>query len=372
MKSNLNRRQLLQTGIGLATVAGAGSHRVQAGAAAQNPTTVRFPERIRVGIIGFEGHLSEILNATRSVPQVQITAIADDREEVQGRIRGNPLLQQARLYRDYRELIEREKLDIVAVFGENGPRASIIRDCASLKVPIVAEKPLALTLEELESVRSAIVSASVPLTVLLPMRFDPQYRRMRSIVTSGEIGEVVMMAAQKSYKLGSRPSWMKERAKFGGTIPYIGIHMVDLMLFVGGRDFKSVAAFHSQVGFPEMREMENNAVLAFQLDNRGTASLRLDYLRPQTAPTHGDDRLRIAGTKGIIEYQESRPLTLMTGEVSPKSVTDLPAPKMLFVDFLESIYGNTTHALSFEEIYRVNEIVLKAREAADRGQVIRL
>jgi predicted dehydrogenase len=196
---------------------------------------------------------------------------------------------------------------------------------------------------------------------------------MRSIVRSGEIGEVVMLAAQKSYKLGTRPDWMKNRASYGGTIPYIGIHMVDLMLYVGGHDFKSAAAFQSRVGSPEMGDMENNAVVVFQLDNGGSASLRLDYLRPPTAPSHGDDRLRIAGTQGIVEYQDATELTLMTSKHGPRPVTaDLPPTRPLFVDFLESLYGRTTHALSLDEIYRVNEIVLKAREAAETSRVVSL
>jgi len=369
MKSIINRRQILKKGVAVAAFAGG---RSAALTAAQTPTAVQFPDRIRVGIIGLEGHYSEILEATKLVPQVQISAIAEKSEDLLRRVPRTALLKRAKVYGDYRELLDREKLDVVAVCGENGMRAAIIQACAARKVPIVAEKPLALTLGELDQVRSAITAAKVPLTMLLPMRFDPRYRRMRAVVGSGEIGEVVMLAAQKSYKLGSRPEWMKNKASYGGTIPYIGIHMVDLMLFVGGRDFKSVAGFQSRVGFPEMRDMENNAVVVFQLDNHGSASLRLDYLRPQSAPSHGDDRLRIAGTEGIIEHQEVTGLMSTTSKQGPQPVTDLPPTKLLFVDFLESLYGKTKHALSLNEIFRVNEIVLKAREAAETGRVIAL
>jgi len=370
MKSNLNRRQLLKTGVFAAAVAG-----TQPGtlSAAETQAPVKFPDRIRVGIIGLEGHYSEILDATKVVPQIQISAIAERNEDLLRRVPGNPLLRDAKVYRDFRELLDRETLDVVAVCGENGSRAAAIQACAARKIPIVAEKPLALTLQELDHVRSAVARANVAVTTLLPMRFDAQYRKMRSIVSSGDIGEVVMLAAQKSYKLGTRPDWMKNKASYGGTIPYIGIHMVDLMLYAGGHDFKSAAAFQSRVGFPEMNDMENNAVVVFQLDNRGSASLRLDYLRPASAPTHGDDRLRIAGTEGIIEYQGSTGLMLMTSKQGPRPITVESSPsKLLFVDFLESLYGNTKHAISLQEIYRVNEIVLKAREAAETGRVVAL
>jgi len=369
MTYDLNRRQLLKTGFGITVMAAGDPYTT---VAAQAQTSAQFPDRIRVGIIGLEGHYSEILEATEVVPQIQITAIAEKSQDILRRVPGNRLLEDAKIYGDYRELLDREQLEILAVCGENGPRASIIQAVAARKIPIVAEKPLALTIEELDQVRSAVNRAGVPLTILLPMRFYAQYQKMRSIVSSGEIGEVVMLAAQKSYKLGSRPDWMKYRARYGSTIPYIGIHMVDLMLYVGGHDFRSAAGFQSRVGFSQMGDMENNAVVAFQLDNRGSASLRLDYVRSATAPSHGDDRLRVAGTEGIVEFQEATGLTLMTSKKAPHRITDLLPSKLLFVDFLESLYGKTAHALSLKEIYRVNEIVLKANEAAETGRVVEL
>jgi predicted dehydrogenase len=208
--------------------------------------------------------------------------------------------------------------------------------------------------------------------MLLSMRFDPQYRKMHAIVRGGGIGEVVAMTAQKSYKLGDRPDWMKRRETFGGIIPYIGIHMVDLMLWVSGRELTEAAAFQSNVGYPGYREMENNAAVIFKLDNRGTATVRLDYLRPATAPTHGDDRLRIAGTEGVVEYQDLSGLTLVNRESKPAQVRDLPAAGSLFGDFLDAVYNGRQPLLTPGEIFRVNEIVLKARDAAESHTLARL
>ena len=64
----------------------------------------------------------------------------------------------------------------------------------------------------------------------------------------------------------------------------------------------------------------------------------MDYLRPRPAATHGDDRLRLAGTKGIVEYQASTGVTLTTSDHSPEIIRELPEQKWLFADFLESIY----------------------------------
>jgi predicted dehydrogenase len=362
------RREILKSSLSFSAAALAVGLRHR-DAAGQSP--VRLPERVRVAIIGLEGHYSEILRAAEGLPEVQVTAVAERDESLRRRIAGNRHLKDARVYEDYRDLLDREKIEVAAVCGQNGPRASIVQECAERKIAIVAEKPLALSIDELQKTRAVVSAANVPLTMLLPMRFSPPYLKMRSIVKSGEIGEVVSLSAQKSYKLGQRPDWMKDRKSFGGTIPYIGIHMVDLMMYIGGCDFTETAAFQSTVGFPELREMENNAVVIFRLVNRGSASLRMDYLRPETAPTHGDDRLRVAGTKGVVEYQRQE-LTLLTSGQKPASVVDLPPARLLVADFLQSLYGGPRHALSQEEVFRVSEIVLKAREAAETGRVIPL
>ncbi len=368
MRGKMSRRDVLLGASAIAAGTAALRRELTAGVPQD---TSGFPETIRVGIIGLEGHYSEILDAVKILPRIRITAVSEKSADMLASASRNALLRNAKNYPDYRRLLDGEQLDVVAVCGENGTRASIVQSCAERGLAIVAEKPLALTLGDLESARRKITASRVPLTMLLPMRFDPPYRKMRSIVQDGLIGEVVCMGAQKSYKLGERPGWMKVRKSYGGTIPYIGIHMVDLMRFVSGREFTAVAGFHSRVGFPESGEMENNTAVAFQLDNKGTASLRMDYLRPRTAPTHGDDRLRIAGTKGVLEYAGDR-LTLVTDSEKPVTITDMPPGPRLFLDFLDAVYRGKKHLITPEEVFRVTEIVLKARDAADGGTVVRL
>ncbi len=365
MVRKLSRRETLASvaagfvAAGRATVADAGR------------SARRMPD-VRVGIIGLEGHTSELFEVVRMRPEVRITAIADSDKEQLAHARQNAFLAAAEPYSDYRKMLDGNRLDIVAVCGENSTRAGIVQECARRKLAIIAEKPLALDFAELEATRKLIAETRVPLSMLLSMRFEPQYQRMRAVVEAGQIGEVVAMGSQKSYKLGERPAWMKSRRSFGGTIPYIGIHMIDLMRWVGRREFTEAAAFQSTVGAPQAGEMENNVALIFRLDNRGTASLRMDYLRPPAAPTHGDDRLRIVGTRGVVEYQQSQGVTLITESAGPVELKDLPPQKFLFQDFLESIYTGKKHLISQEDIFRLSEIVLKARDAAEGGRIVAL
>ncbi|MFN7994076.1 MAG: Gfo/Idh/MocA family oxidoreductase [Bryobacteraceae bacterium] len=328
---------------------------------------LRLPRKVRVALIGLEGHMSEILDPLPLLPDIEITAMADRDPEMLADMARNPAVARARPYRDYRELLSKERFDIAGIGGTNGERAEIILACAQRKVHVVSEKPLATETAALERVQRAVKENGIHLTMLLPMRFEPPYAAMRKLVEQGYIGEVAQIAAQKSYKLGDRPDWMRHHSMFGGTIPYIGIHMVDLMRFTSGRELLQATAWQSRIGYPEMRDLENTAACLFHLDNGGTAVLHLDYLRPETAPTHGDDRLRLAGTRGVVEFQEASGLTLVTDKTPPRTVHDLPPHRWLFVDFLNGVYNGKSVGLSLIDIYRSNEIVLAARQSAQAG-----
>lgn len=326
------------------------------------PPALRLPRKLRLAMLGFEGHQGLILNELPRLPDIELVAIYDSNP---AQLAGNgrrPALAGARRYDDFRRLLDKEKVDIAGVCGPTSEHTPAILACAERGVNVVSEKPLALTLPELESVRRAVAQHKIALTMLLPMRFDGVYRAMRDVVASGAIGEPAQVDAQKSYKLGERPDWMRSKADFGGTIPYIGIHMVDLIRFTSGRELTRSVSMSSRVGFPDMRDMQNTTGTLFHMDNGGVAVMHLDYLRPAQAEGHGDDRLRVAGTKGVIEYREHSGLTLVTANAAEHSVT--PGPNAsLFLDFLDAAYNGKRPALPLSDIYRANEIVLQAQNS---------
>ena len=341
-------------------------------AQAANQEIIRLPQKVRLAIIGLEGHIGEILRPMDRLPDVELVAICDPSPSLMREAATGKHGAHVREYHDWRELLDREKLDMVGVCGTNGERAEIILECARRKLHVVAEKPLAITAADLDRVKKAVAESGIRLTMLISMRFEGPYRALKRIVETGEIGEVAQLGAQKSYKLGERAEWMRHRSTFGGTIPYIAVHMVDLMRWTSGRELVEAVSFEGRVGYPELQEMENVTATIFRMDNGGIAALRMDYLRPDTAPTWGDDRLRLAGTRGVAEFQEAQGVTLVTDKHSPRQITDLPPNGSLFIDFVNSVYSGQPPGLDLRDIYRVNEIVLAARDSADRHQYIRL
>jgi len=339
-------------------------------AAAQD--VVKLPKRLRLAIIGFDGHPGEITGPLPRLPDIDVVAICDADPKAVARAARNPRLASAHQYSKYEEMLDREKLDLVAVCTNNGERAPAILACTKRKLNVIAEKPVAINRTDYDAVRRSVEQNKVALGMLLPMRFSGPYLAMKKIASEGLIGEVAQIGAQKSYKLGERPEWFLKRTTYGSTMLWIGIHMVDLMRWTSGREFVQTAGFNGHVGFPELKEMDNITATIFRLDNGGVGALRMDYLRSGTAATHGDDRLRLAGMKGVLEYQEATGLTLMTTDQKPHKIPELPPRQSVFIDYLEATYNGRKPGLLLSDIWRVNEIVLAAHEATEKGTVVKI
>ena len=99
------------------------------------------------------------------------------------------------------------------------------------------------------------------------------------------------------------------------------------------------------------------------------ASASIDYLRPQTASSHGDDFLRVVGSEGVIEVHEGR-AHLINDE--REGVQELPAlcDRQIFVDFVDHVRGRATALIDAEQTFTVTEMCLLARQSADEGKLI--
>jgi len=334
---------------------------------------IKLPRRLRLGMVGVLGHAGEILTPLAHIPEVELVAVAESDPGELARMKKRPVAAKATFYSDYRRMLDAEKLDLVGVCTSNGDRAASVIAAAECGLPLIAEKPLALTRADFEKARKAVTASGKPIWLLLPMRYSPPYLAMRQLVQDGVVGDVGMISSQKSYKAGVRPVWMKERASYGSTILWIGIHMFDLMRWTSGRDFTEVFSYQSQVSAPAgIGQMENTTTTILKMDNGGTASLHMDYYRSEAAPTHGDDRVRIAGSKGVIEYMAATGLTVLRQGGKAEVVKEMPAEREIFVEFLEAAFNGKANDMPLSDVWKVNEITIAAHEAAETGRVVRL
>lgn len=338
----------------------------------RRPAWPTFGRKIRVGVVGLEGHPGLVLDVTARHPDLELVAIARDTVPVDG-VKRRKEFQNTRIYDDYREMFAKEQFDVVGACNTNGHRAEVILAAAAKGWHVLAEKPVALTRAELDAVRAATRKPGLAFSSLLPMRYEPPLYTMGMMVREGAIGDVLLMNGQKSYKLGSRPQWFKQRDLYGSTMLWIGVHQLDLMHWISGQRFSAVYSYEQNVMAPGYGEMENVCGAVMHLENGGVATLSMDYHRPDSASTHGDDRLRVVGTRGILEYRIADGLMLLSQNGTALERPSLREPAMpLFLDFLCEAYRGGQMLIRRDEIFHVVETLIAARDSDVRRERVSL
>src|SRR4029078_4948767 len=119
------------------------------------------------------------------------------------------------------------------------------------------------------------------------------FRAARHAVRDGRIGVPVLAPAQKSYRFATRPDWYKDRDRYGGTMLWVASHGIDAIRFVTDRKILAAVGRGGNVSRPKLGSMEEYVTAIFELEGGGSGIVHADYYRPDKAPTHGDDRLRV-------------------------------------------------------------------------------
>ncbi len=333
---------------------------------------------MKLAIIGSYGHVGYVLNALEALRDVRLLAAArwgaDDALGFVGRHAAAPA--DLPVYDDYRRMLDEVAPDVVGVFMPLYRNAEAAIAAAEHGAHVVSEKPLATTLEDLSALRRAVAAAGVRINALLAMRGQGAYQAVRQVVADGRIGEPVLAYGQKSYPFARRDEYYKLRGTYGGSIPWSAIHAIDFVSYCTGKDYARVAAMHSNAAHPTHPGMEDAGGILLDFVGRGHALISFDYLRPWSddvadGRSWGDERLRIAGTEGLVQLAPDLARVELTTATSVEDV-ELPERRDVFGDFVAWIRGEGDALITPGESFRATEVALQAREAADSGQVLEL
>lgn len=330
---------------------------------------------MRLGLIGSTGHWQTYERALAQVPELVLVAVAAaGPEETTGAFDHAPgLTVETRRYDDAQKMLDTERLDVVQVCCRCDRIPVWARVCLERGLPVMAEKPLAMDLPALERLFEAAEKTGAALVPMHTMRGVSELAAVRQAVRAGEIGEPMMSFSQKTYKWGkSRPGSFRDRTTFPGIAPWVGIHAFDWLYWILGDVFTEVVGREGTTARPDFPACGSQAAFVLTMNNGGVAAVTLDYLRPESAPTHGDERLRIGGSQGVIETAlVEKKVTLTTVSHSPRTLPLSPQTD-LFTAFARSLHGGGPPPLSLKEACRITEIAINAQQSADTGQAVSL
>lgn len=200
------------------------------------------------------------------------------------------------VYEEYEEMLTTESPDIVSVCTPSKTHANIVVDCADSGVleAIHCEKPMASTWKECREMVAACDRSGVQLTFNHQRRFATPYRKAKSMVEAGRIGEI-------------------ERIEIGGSDLYdYGTHLFDMCGYLTDQTpiewvLAQVDHTETEVLYGLHQESEALARWRYESGVDGFASTGENGLV--------DCELRLVGSAGTIEVGPSGgpPLRIRTG-----------------------------------------------------------
>lgn len=330
---------------------------------------------IRICICGNSGHAGTIFETLSVRKDLQITAWCRSYKEENMEAfctRLETFGMSAKEYEDYATMIQQEKPDIVVIDSIYSKHASLAALALQQNIHVYCDKPLALTWADLDLLKQTASASNGCLWAMQTARFDPWFFTAADLIRKGRIGSPRLYQIQKSYRYGQRPDFYRSRTLHGGLIPWVAIHGIDLLCSLSDEKVQTVYAHHSCCSQrPETGELELSAQLMLTLSDGSSAQISADYLRPETAPTHGDDRLRAAGTQGIIEVYDN--CVFLSDEHGYRRQIPLLKTPLIFDEFIRTAFhSENSHILNTAESLRLTELALLARDAADQAHPIQL
>ena len=288
------------------------------------------------------------------------------------------------LYADFREMLARERPDVVSICTSARPRAAILRDVLEHGPTVRAiwvEKPISISLAEADSMIESCRRAGVLLAVGASRCWDATYNRMRELIDLGEIGDVLHVNAFLRCQLSHNGSHLLTLASYLAGSPQ-GSDGPD-----GPNTHNTPIAHHAHCR-SVYGQVESDAAAQGDDDLAGIGFLEFDngvHACVRTLPTGAADReVEVIGTRGRlraiadaeeVEFWKLAPGTLPgrrqdpARHVFPRPITSDTANVRTVRDIVHCLESGTEPLCNGAAARQALEIAVAIRESHRRGGI---
>lgn len=162
-------------------------------------------------------------------------------------------------YTDYHELLAKEEIDGVIIATPTDTHAEIAIESLNAKKDVLIEKPISRNLDEAKAIQAAARKNKKQVMVGMNLRYRPDSMLMRSLINSGELGEVFYVRCGWLRKQSSEQKWfMNKKISGGGVLLDLGVVILDLALWIiNDSKLKSVSV---QNFYHTTKEVEDSSI----------------------------------------------------------------------------------------------------------------
>lgn len=174
---------------------------------------------------------------SKRIPETVVVAMCNRNMEI-----ARPILGEFRIpkhYTNYLEMLDEEKPDVVDIITPPDTHLEMCKAAADRGIDIICQKPLAPTLNEAQAIVDYTALKGVRFMVHENWRFQPWYREIKKLISSGSIGEVHSLYFRSRMGDGWGENAYIPRQPYFRDYPRLlvyenGIHFIDTFRFLFG------------------------------------------------------------------------------------------------------------------------------------------
>lgn len=289
------------------------------------------------------------------------------------------------IYKDYKEMLEKEDVDIVYIATESGYHPEIAINCMNKGKHVIVEKPMALSIKDADEMIACAKKNNVKLCVSHQNRFNDAIQKLRKEVEANRFGKMVNGTARilwnRNMGYYEQAPWRGTYELDGGTLMNQCIHNIDLLQWMMCSEVDTVYAQCDT--FLRDIEAEDFGAIVIRFKNGAVGIIEGSAC---VYPKNLEETLSIFGEKAAVcigglavnkietwrieGSEESEDEVLAAQEADPDSVYGF-GHTLLFKDVVDSIIDNREPLVSGEEAKKPLEIILAAYKSTATGMPIK-
>ena len=291
---------------------------------------------LRVGILGTGPHATNtVLPAFRAQgwDVGALCSIEPDLPDLAARL-GIPVATA-----DYRELVERDDLDAVAIVTPTSTHREILLAAVAAGKHVLCEKPLAMNLHDGRDMQAAAEAAGVTAMIDFEFRFTPARLHVRQLLADGYVGDlrhanIDLLIESASIGPHLNFTWHDQVALGGGTLNEHGSHYIDMVRQWFG-EIREVSA-DIRTFIPDRIDPASGATVQSDTDDFWTCAMTLaggglvTLTQSWASGVSHPIRVVIAGTDGaLLVTQKNSMLSdppVLGGKTDAEQFDELPRP----------------------------------------------
>jgi predicted dehydrogenase len=197
---------------------------------------------LRVAIAGLDhGHVAGFFRNAQRRKDIEIVGVFDLDPSLHKKYANLYHLANDLFFSDLAVMLDKVKPDAVATFTTTFDHPMVVEACASRKIPVMMEKPLAVSMEHARAIQKAAASSGIPVIVNYETTWYRSHAEMHNLVKDQKaVGDVRKMVAMDGHEgpkeIGTPPeffNWLGDPVKNGaGALFDFGCYGANLMTWM--------------------------------------------------------------------------------------------------------------------------------------------